>query len=259
MVTYCTRECQARHWPEHKSNCKAIQQAKKEMNDKDRKRECRLWLSWNEDAPIQDIVISHFGASEVEGFHEKMGIALDTAFDYNRRNFVPTGPPRLIPLIMIQLMESCEQPIVKKGRLVIKTEYTDDKNKGMTHFCHFPLEGLSALKTYPADSSWEEKVELSFPRHATPIQSAIFDSWEPLRNQNLRQQVQLIRYSSHYVPFILNALHIGTTQPRHKTHVVMVYIKMGFGLGQIDEVTKYQVLTLNEAKQSIQKKYKSVP
>jgi hypothetical protein len=108
------------------------------------------------------------------------------------------------------------------------------------------------IQTGGAGGTWNDIVQDLFG--SVPLQSSVFDSWLPLQQQTIKQQVNtLVRQSPHYQPFLVNTLHILTTKPQHKTHIVMIKMSMGMGLGQIDKLIEYQVWTVDKVKKELRK------
>jgi hypothetical protein len=117
------------------------------------------------------------------------------------------------------------------------------------------LFDLKGLAPHTPTESWEEIVDDMLPHGVDMLTSSIFASWKPMQRHNVEMQLMLVRQSPYYRHFIVNALRIKTLQPRHKTHAVMINLKMGLGLGQIVALFPYhRVLTLPEVKDILQER-----
>lgn len=178
-----------------------------------------------------------------------MAIVLTVEFDYNKQTFVPSHPPRLIKLSkFVREYPDMAVFLVKPNYIVMLVE-CKGKQGVATYTDHFPL---SPHLPVPG-GSWAEIVE-EMLHEAGMLTSSIFSSWEPMQKKNVETQLKLVRQSPHYRHFIVNALRIKTLQPRHKSHVVMIHVKLGLGLGQIVKLPDYQVSTFQEVKNKLQER-----
>jgi hypothetical protein len=87
------------------------------------------------------------------------------------------------------------------------------------------------------------------------LNSSLFNNvaWHTLQQQNVAKQLEPVQQTPFYEGFLFSALHINTKQPRLTTHVIMVQVKMGLGLGQFDRLERFSVLTCAAAKEEVQK------
>jgi hypothetical protein len=85
------------------------------------------------------------------------------------------------------------------------------------------------------------------------LQSSTFNSWPALLQQNLRFSINnSVCSDAFFLPFIVNALLIQSTKSRHKTHIIMINMSMGHGLGEIKIIDSYSVKTVAEISSSME-------
>lgn len=194
-------------------------------------------------------------------------IMLHADFDYNKRTFVPTNPPYLMGMdsFLQERQMSKRQAIGSTPGGNLDLVYVTVDHGMAFHTTALSLSDLtkkgSKILRDPLkmDGTWIpwESVENHFPSATVLLKSSVFDSWEPMRQENIRKQLLVMEESPHYRPFISNALRLAAEKPRHKTHLIKVQAKLGLGLGQISALTDYQVLTPDEVKEDLKEKYKS--
>jgi hypothetical protein len=225
----------------------------------------RLLQEWKDkvkDGLLGYLLISHYGVAQLKQIQkDKILISMTVDFNYNQRTFLPTPePPDLLtPSDLLQINPSvasaamdqyakCEQRVAtmkNASAFVIIMNY-----KGIVSMMPNLMMDVTKIKVQNG-GTWNDIVQHLFG--TIKLQSSVFDSWVPLQLQNIKQQLNLIRQSPDYQPFLVNALNILTTKPQHKTHIVMVQMNMGLGLGQIDKLIDYQVWTVDKVKKEMRK------
>jgi hypothetical protein len=211
-------------------------------------------------------LIRHYGIAQLKRIQkDQLVIYMSVDFNYNQRTFLPTEPPDLLAPSDLQELNptlaqagrdqyaSCLQRVANLKDACVFVVLLNFK--GIFSIMPNLITDVSKVRIQGASSgggTWNDIVQDLFG--AVPLQSSVFDSWLPLQQQNIKQQLNaLVRNSPHYQPFLVNALHILTTKPQHKTHIVMIKLSMGMGLGQIDKLTEFQVWTVEKVKKELRK------
>ena len=245
---YCSVACQRSHWKSHKPRCLVTRNAKQHAKDVGQKREFSLFNQWKTHmrsrGTLQYVLLSSLGLSSLMRMEsEKQCIGLNLAFDYNRRTFLPTEKPCILPIELLRPDQS----------EAISAAYTTgfpEKKPGYFHVVTLLMvEGMPigafmpmAMEKPDTPMTTVEWGDLMMLLRETKLSSSKFSKWYAPLNANLKTQLQgAIRESEAFQPFLVNALHIESTKSLHKTHVVVVEMDMSFGLGEIKNLVTFRV------------------
>jgi hypothetical protein len=78
------------------------------------------------------------------------------------------------------------------------------------------------------------------------LTSKKFVKW-PLRHENTKKHIHAIAQNEHFRSLAVHALRMSSSTPRNATHLVKIYLKQGFGLGEIASLERYELVTMQDA------------
>jgi len=198
---------------------------------------------------------------------EEYVVIFDLHFDYNRRTFVPTGPPSVSPLNALlglsQEIRDAFQLEIQSGKRTQRTSPLEAsfgialllENSTMigslfSFTSQFPTAACLSL-------SWEKSLGLldSGPT-SIKLTSSKFASWDDLCHENILAQVKnclKVHDEDTYEAFLANALRVGTKKSLHKTHIVLVDLELGCQLGEIKRLKSFRIAAVAEVLSAIDK------
>jgi len=101
----------------------------------------------------------------------------------------------------------------------------------------------------PADSPAKTRSGLTTLMQNIGLPSSQFNKWVPQLHSNLLQQADQFRSLAGptWNEFLVAALKMNTrSKSFHRTHVVVIYAKFGFGLGEIQSLDYFQVWKIDD-------------
>jgi tetratricopeptide (TPR) repeat protein len=250
---YCSRKCQLQHFSQHKPTCDRNKRAKDVYAGRGLPSD--LFGVWRRRA---DICIGLFAthAMTKKQFMEQppsFVVSISVAFNYNFMTYLPEVDPRVVAIVDLDQnvranVESQISLAVSKAQahaenmfahVFLITDANSEMSSVMPH-----LNAPGAYQRYP-----REDIELLI-REEVNLNPGQLQLWRPVFEQNMKAQLNALKMadSTNWTFFLLNSLRVYSTQPRYKTHALLVDYDLGFGLGQIDRVTKYKVVKLEEAR-----------
>lgn len=244
---YCSRDCQVGHWRVHKTKCQSTQDSKALASASGQKRELRLLQEWKRQVKnggiLSYMLLNFFGWNRLSSLQEDQSVIhLTLQFDFNKRNFVPTNEPSIVPINALeqsaQDLRQCYASFAPLTaghcNIVILLQAMGMENIGT--IVPYTMEQPTAAL---ASASW---VQLQMLLNEVTLESSKFDCWPPLLQQNLKTSIQSsVVEHPQFHPFLTNALRIESTNSRHRTHIVIINMEMGYGLGEIKRLESHSV------------------
>ena len=191
------------------------------------------------------VLVNHIGTSRLAQLHQNMHIIrLGLDFDYNHRTFIPTKPKIVSP---DTLGEKLANEMKDTYHMLLHKQAPVNALRFVALLQVNGIDGLTAAMPMiqePSDTNltkatWEEQCRLFHDIH---LQSSKLTSWANIQQENVKLQIQNgIASNSAFQPFLVSALWIESNSSRHKTHIVVIKMEMGFGLGEIKHLDSFQV------------------
>jgi hypothetical protein len=187
-------------------------------------------------------------------------VSISVAFNYNFMTYLPVVDPQVVAIV--DLAQGVREDAQAQALLAVsKAQAFPDRM-----FAHVFLisDANSELKSssitphlnppgaYQRHS--REDIELLIKEEVN-LNPGQLQLWQSMLEQNIKAQVNSLKLadSTNWTFFLLYSLRVYSTQPRYKTHALLVDYELGFGLGQIDKVTKYKIIKLEEARNLFRK------
>jgi len=241
-------QCQLAHWKDHKVRCKLTRAGGGRMKDLMSKRKARLLQEWRDLArnglmPL--VLTSSMRRDELEQQPAKVCALLQVDFDYNFKTFMPVDKPVVgpIPDHMASVVRAKPPQPGNYVHLVVLQIGDRDAIAMPTGMCPESLN-------YKPPGGWEGLMDVF---RNVKLTSSAFDTWMPILQNNLKQQTDLFRSSEAWVEFLFAALHMNTSSPLHGSHIVIIEVELGFGLGELRSLTNFEVTAVDKFLQLLQK------
>jgi hypothetical protein len=238
-ATYCSKECQKAHWKDHKPRCQLLRRSKEVVP----KREFRLLQQWRDLVrnKILPLCVAQAAKSKQEFCKQPTDfvVNLQVQFDYNFKTFLPTERPTT----------SARQ---SEHEVVFSTFASNPKPPPGSYDhvillqCEGQLIGVpmrSIVEVYERNYSWDDIMSLL--KADFRLSSSVFDTWNPLLQANLKTQINAVRASQAFSPFLVAALHMDTNKPVHTKKIIIVYLELGYGLGEIKKLESFETTEVN--------------
>jgi hypothetical protein len=182
-------------------------------------------------------------------------VSITVAFNYNFVTYLPVVDPQVVPIAHLaqHVREGVETQVslaVSKAQASPEKMFAHvflitDANSELVSSSIAPH--LNSPVFYQRYSREDITLLIRSEVNLSPGQHQL---WRPTLEQNMKAQVKALKMadSTNWTFFLLYSLRVYSTQPRYKTHALLVDYELGFGLGQIDKVTKYKIIKLEEAR-----------
>ena len=252
-VKYCSRECQVKHWPIHKKQCKEIvayeEKMAKTLSPTEAKIRNLLEHQWKFKATmlLSIIILSTLKKEELEQQPPTNVVHVELEFSYNAQTFLLAEEPKALPISCFGENKILEmyQDHAKRMDTHKKIHYAfvtcKDLGKKSSFFQLSVLETRSAFKL-PAELTLQSMCM------KTPLKSDLFRGWGAIRDRNFQKQNAHLKKSPLYSLFLQNAVQLFSKKPRHLTHGINIHLRIGKVPGQITEFLNYAVKPLSELK-----------
>lgn len=259
-ATYCCRDCQRQHWKAHKGRCSQVVKERNYAYEGGQKQVYRFMQSWidqlykNGGSLMRNLLLATFEYSFLESLSENdKFVRFLVSFDYNKRTFLPAEPMRAECISTItgaSIQRSIDM------RMTIYENACEEDNDASLVLLFLECKYCDALSTVipcliqkPKRSMpKEERVLAVMEFGIVSLTSSKFAMWDEQMQANVKKQLMSLSKEPQYAPFLVNALRIESkpkTQ-RHKSHVIVVTMNMGYGLGEIESLGEYQVRPVGE-------------
>ena len=256
-ATYCSRDCQLAHWKIHKPRCATLKEVKKAAYEGGQKQVFRFMQNWKDqikNGVLGYLTLSTFGYDTLQSLRtNEQFIYLNVKFDYNKRTFLPTQEPKIMDISDIEAVNASHAQAMRQtyqDLAASKTNINIQKGNVAIVLVFLTCKGMNALSSILPISveeqpltkaSWKDLMKLL---EHVKVTSSKFEMWNNLLRDNIKLQIQTtIKSHASYQPFLVNALRIESkpSTQRHKTHVIVIPLIMGYGLGEIQSLGEYQV------------------
>ena len=263
----CSKDCQKMHWKSHKADCADIQRSRQHSIEINRKRLVKLLREWG--AKGIDFLYETFGLATFQRIQsERLLVLITVDFDYNAFTFVPVELPKML---------STDDGEVSSGIAAdVHASYDEFRTKrffpqfeeGITlrtlFYVLYKKENFGLLKTVDANIlGGHEDTPMSLHEIVTSIQSnaqltsSKRGKWEPIKQANIKLQVDSICKSEHMKRIIIQSFRLSNNEDRQSylSHNVMViFIEEGYNLGEIKSLARYSMVKTETAKKLCQSK-----
>lgn len=175
-------------------------------------------------------------------------VTFDLVFDYNFRTFLPISPPSVAPFPYNMDSEEGEAIQAEMQRAMANKESNEVCFGIFLKLVDTPYASLVPFlaQIVPGSAlgwSWQQCVQ----KHPIRLTSSKFESWVGKGIENLTLQLEDgLKSLGIYKIFLTNALHVGTNESLHKTHVVEIEVELGHGLGEIKKLLSFKIVALSE-------------
>lgn len=265
QVYYCSRQCQLQDWRAHKPNCKLMANMPLESKVQPGQGFEQLRLRWIKRAKsiLPLLVLQSFPEAEFNRQPPKYELVVCFRFNYNYGTFMPLDTP-----VLLELDRSGNQNYMRNLVHAYDEAQKETKRKKKTHFIHIVFDNYVEKMVCNVDPGAVEsicrdldmgdaeevcklfrRIDLSTSLCSQPDnkRSHILES-NLLRQFDFFQQETNMNIQVPWTGFVLNAYRMNTRNCRKGTHVLCVYFLFDFELGKIKRFTKYEVITMDEAK-----------
>lgn len=190
-------------------------------------------------------------------------------FDYNAFTFVPIEQPRLISVDRVasptnsyihslydetlDFQRPSHVPSDVDFAPVISFIEYDKGNRGLVQTNMIPYQG-DVLAGGVSLETMQEAV-----RSELTLTSKKRQKWMPRKQANLKKQTNVLRESDSFVDWIMNAFRQQCPERRSLSrNAVVVRVKEGFNLGEIQSLESFEVVKAKEAKDLYRRKIAQV-
>jgi hypothetical protein len=261
VVCYCSKGCQLEHWPHHKRGCGLMQRERRENKHR---RDFRLFMRWTDKAfGVFGILCCYElrngktkkKRQQIDPSKEVFQFEVD--FDYNALIFLPITPAKQISL---ESLTKHQLSLVKAKtnagmsptkRRVVVVALVKYKSSELAVSIHPEMDlkitwdDNMNIFDEPIEWIWPYCLNLSFSLvrlKSNRIEQLLqLDEREKMFT-NFMMSVFPLFNSEKFVSFLLNALHLTSEFPRHRSHTVVIHFTIGSGLGQIESINSFDVL-----------------
>jgi len=238
-ATYCSKECQRKHWKDHKPRCELYQQSKAQSTNK---REFRLLQQFRDAARSEGLAMALVKAFPDRAVFLKQPsravVVLEVKFDYNYQSFVPVKPAEFVH----------DRSLLPASLQQFEPSYVAPDAEYVQHLLLLMHEGkFIAMPTRITVEAWKWNREMTWEDinnmcRLVKLQSSVFDSFHP--GANVKAQLSKIQGLSDFSQFLASALAMNSTKPLHKEKVVVIELELGFGLGEIEQLSSWYLETV---------------
>jgi hypothetical protein len=230
-------------------------------------------------------LLGYFGKDVMSSMEpERHVVSFKVAFDYNYHTFVPIEPPIISSVDDNNVVRASDAAQIHRlydeakqinaqppsnlpahmrdgtfAPVISYVEYIGVNKSDRQVLIHTNMIDLEDDDDddVPESVSFDDLVhEL---QHNVTLASKKFAQWESLREANIQKQINAVQENEHFAPFVAHALHMQSSEEpsrNNSTHVVMVHVKQGFGLGEIVSLEKYSLVKMRDVKKEIKRRSK---
>ena len=230
-------------------------------------RDYRLFEQWVNKASGAISVFCRYSTPYLENFDpQRNTFVVRVDFDYNQRNYRPLDEaPEIVALERSNKSKCCfhnstnTSTFVATGQIKYKdymltipifldlSVKDDESNKSPDSSNQRAIYGQEQLRHKMFNDIW--------------LNSSIFDRWDHAEKANRHKSYNHWMSNDRFARFMIFALHLPCSSPRHhpETSVVVIVISFGFALGQIEALDKFFVLPRMRAIENLQEWYHLTP
>jgi hypothetical protein len=186
-------------------------------------------------------------------------VDLEVDFNYNHETFLPLAPPS------IKMLEDFPPEVRAQLKVALDTAIRGQEKSTDVHFSHVifvSCRGMAAMmpaNLHPSLKKHSIDDVYTALRQELKVSPSYYkvDPYRTLQHQNLNEQSNAARRSEAFGLFTHHVFRMYSREPRHKTHAIVLFIDLDFGLGQVKTFTRYEAKTLGEMKAYIQREAQS--
>lgn len=262
---YCSKECQKKHWTEggHNKACKNIIEKRQSMESAISPLFAEAFEQWGK--IVQTLltpVVKHLIESKYRAVAFKNDSAvefvtiLNIEYDENSISFKLTSDPlciRLVDLCLImtpsqvdKITESVNDPMVIKKRTEVAIIICDSPTIPIMNIMNVTIKDDEDVN-HQYTQYWYEKC-MGLIRNLQLKLSKKKSSYDiDAYCKTITVSLDIIRRTQLYTDLFVGALRMNCPRTMHETHRLIITCKLSNKLGRIVNLTKYQVLTREEA------------
>lgn len=237
---YCSRECQVKDYPSHKKVCYHDAAESSFMNN-----EIKLFYKWYDSGECADVMeLSTHAMTRQQFLQKPLTYAVEMKFRFNPKQICdfpdaqeiqrridmyqkPLGEHELGHMIAVTLIPSSSSGpslgAVKYRHQVFKpTDYRRRSFQKALNEFRYDFDVCPKLK-----AAWHPRLRTSLDQQLLEFCSRNDDTWET---------------------FLACAYHLYCDRPYVDSHVLAVYFVFGENLGEIEKLTRFEILTIKEAR-----------
>jgi ABC-type dipeptide/oligopeptide/nickel transport system ATPase component len=179
-------------------------------------------------------------------------------FDYNRRTFVPSEPPK--PIRIIDLPEPLRVGVlnaIQSSADALKRSKDPEMRRGCKNHVTIIMQGMTTSLT-PVNMigmdtqsyTWDQIMSLFESVH---LESKRFRTWQAPQLMNLKAQLNALAdtNTSTWTAFLHHSFRSYTKKPLYKTHALLINFTFGRELGQVKAITSYELISLPDARRRL--------
>lgn len=264
--TYCSRECQVKDWKTHKEACRR-QTIAESMCDRESNNEIALFYKWYDSGVAPDVMkLSTHAMTKQQFLQQPPSFVVEMKFRFNPNyvGFLPVGRPELKKISDFPVREAEEI----QRRFDMYQAPLEKHQLG--HMMAVVLLPSSSSTSQPSAIKYRHQIFKPTDYRCLPFHKIMNEfryewnvapklkaSWESRMGKTLDQQQLAFCDDDNdaWGSFLVYAYHLYADRPRFMSHLLVVYFEFGQELGKIEKLTRYEIVTIEEARKRFDKDF----
>ena len=247
---------QSHHLPTDKQNGRYLQ--KLERIHKENRRDYCLFRQWVEKASGALNVFCQNSIPSMGNIESNaQGFLVEVDFDYNQKNFRPMKPAKIIDDDRSTSKRVDFQ--IERGNVFCgKIKYRDlELEIPIVLTVNGSDHEKYQVRQQPENALGESKGEWNEIFRNIRLEPPLFEKWARVERENRRKTYDYLMSNESFESFVVNAFHMSCSKHRCDpgSHVLVLMVTFGFGLGEIESIQEYFVLTRNRMLSNLREWY----